>query len=42
MTSYDLWLDELLEDYYEDIEEDLETQEWDGPYPEDGYDYDYE
>lgn len=41
MSDYDLWLDKDLDDYYSD-EEEQEEPEWDGPYPEDGYDYDYE
>lgn len=38
MSDYDLWLDRDLDAYYEE-DEDLETEEWDGPYPEDDYDY---
>jgi hypothetical protein len=42
MTDYDRWLDKGLEDYYgyEDTEDFDEEPEWDGPYPEDDYDYD--
>lgn len=43
MSDYDTFLDRELEKFYNELEtEDLETEEWDGPYPEDGYDYDYE
>jgi hypothetical protein len=41
-SAFDSFLDKCVDEYYEDTEEDLETEEWDGPYPEDGYDYDYE
>lgn len=42
-SAYDVFLDKELEKFYEELEcEDLEIEEWDGPYPEDGYDYDYE
>lgn len=39
MSNFDSFLDQQLEDYYEGFEEDIETEEWDGPYPEDDYDY---
>ena len=48
MSDYDTFLDRELEKFYEELEtedletEDLETEEWGGPYPEDGYNYDYE
>lgn len=35
MSEYDAFLDKCLEEYYEETEEDLEKEEWDGPYPED-------
>lgn len=38
-SAYDSFLDQELENYYEGFEEDLETEEWDGPYPEDNYYY---
>lgn len=38
MTDYDLWLDRDLDAYYEDTEDYEPEPEWDGPYPEDGYD----
>lgn len=42
MSDYDTFLDRCLEEFYEDFEEEQEEPEWDGPYPDDGYDYDYE
>lgn len=40
MSDYDTFLDRELEKFYNELEtEDLETEEWDGPYPEDDYDY---
>lgn len=39
MSEYDSFLDQELEDYYEGFEEEAEEPEWDGPYPEDDYDY---
>lgn len=39
MTAHDLWLDENLEDWCSDTEDFDEEPEWDGPYPEDDYDY---
>jgi hypothetical protein len=39
MTDYDLWLDRDLDAYYEDTEDFEPEPEWDGPYPEDDYDY---
>lgn len=42
MTDYDRWLDKDLEDYsgYKDTEDFEPEPEWDGPYPEDDYDFD--
>lgn len=41
MTTYDLWLDENLEDWYsEDTDDFDEEPEWDGPYPDDYDNYD--
>ena len=41
-SAYDTFLDRCLEEFYEGFEEEQEEPEWDGPYPEDNYDYDYE
>ena len=40
MSEYDTFLDKCVDEYYEDLEEDLETEEWDGPYPDDYDNYD--
>lgn len=41
-SAYDIFLDKCVDEFYEDNEEDLETQEWDGPCPEDFYSDDYD
>lgn len=38
-SVFDIFLDKCVDEYYEDTEDFEPEPEWDGPYPEDDYDY---